>query len=523
MVTQLLGLKLRLLVNSFRRSPGQLFGLLFVLSCAGGATVAIAAGLGALRGVGVTQAGEGAISGGSLLMIGFIVVPLAFGANDALDPRAFSASGISPRRLAGGLLVASFLGVPAAALVVVAIAQTSLWASFGGTLPIALLSGPLIVVTAILGARVSMSVSASIMISDRARTATRLVALAFGVALAPTVVLLFSLNATLDGGSILSTAADIAGWTPLGAAWSAPAEAAAGHGALAVLKLALAVAFIAMLLLVWYRLVRSMLAHSGRTAYRPAPARLGWFALLPRTPTGAIAARSLTYWARDPRYLLALLAIPVAPVLFDSALAVAGVPLHVLALIPIPVMCLFLAWLVHNDVAYDGSAIWMHISANVTGGSDRIGRLVPPVLIGVPLIALGSPLCAVIFGDFSVLPSIIGVSSSALFAGLGLSSIVSARFPYPSTVPGDSAFAFPQSSNAWSGMIQSLAFFGSLVMTLPAILLAATGIVLGGFWPAIALLVGLVIGLTVFVFGIRVGAAVYRRRSAELLAFSLRN
>ena len=42
--------------------------------------------------------------------------------------------------------------------------------------------------------------------------------------------------------------------------------------------------------------------------------RMGLFALLPATPTGAITARSLTYWFRDPRYSGSLVVIPLLPV-----------------------------------------------------------------------------------------------------------------------------------------------------------------------------------------------------------------
>ena len=51
------------------------------------------------------------------------------------------------------------------------------------------------------------------------------------------------------------------------------------------------------------------------TAERPAVARerggLGWFALTPSTPAGGIAARSLIYWLRDPRYIVNLAIVPV--------------------------------------------------------------------------------------------------------------------------------------------------------------------------------------------------------------------
>ena len=35
--------------------------------------------------------------------------------------------------------------------------------------------------------------------------------------------------------------------------------------------------------------------------------------MFPGTPTGAVAARALTYWIRDPRYAQSLITIPLVP------------------------------------------------------------------------------------------------------------------------------------------------------------------------------------------------------------------
>ena len=42
----------------------------------------------------------------------------------------------------------------------------------------------------------------------------------------------------------------------------------------------------------------------------PRGLRLGWFDVLGSSRTGAIAARSITYWLRDPRYQASLVAVP---------------------------------------------------------------------------------------------------------------------------------------------------------------------------------------------------------------------
>src|SRR5690606_38634530 len=106
-----------------------------------------------------------------------------------------------------------------------------------------------------------------------------------------------------------------------------------------------ALATLALLVFGWVWLVQ----HQLTTTERPAAARertgLGWFALLPATPFGAIAARSLVYWLRDRRYIVNVVVVPIAGVLTVFPLLIAGVPLEVAVLVPVPVMALFFGWL----------------------------------------------------------------------------------------------------------------------------------------------------------------------------------
>ncbi len=111
----------------------------------------------------------------------------------------------------------------------------------------------------------------------------------------------------------------------------------------------------------------------------------------PARPAARSSARSLIYWFRDRRYVVNVLVIPIAAAITAVPLLIAGVPLEIVALVPVPFAALFLGWLPHNDVAYDSTAVWMHIASGVRGWSDRIGRLVPVLLIGLPLLALAIP------------------------------------------------------------------------------------------------------------------------------------
>jgi ABC-2 type transport system permease protein len=108
-----------------------------------------------------------------------------------------------------------------------------------------------------------------------------------------------------------------------------------------------------------------------------------------------------------------------------------------------------------------------------------------------------------------------------LLAGLGISSAVSARHPYPTVRPGDSPFAQPQSTLSSPG--QALSFFGTIAVTAPVFALAGLGLAVGGQWNQLAMLAGLVIGLGGYLLGVSVGARTFAQRAPELLAFTLRN
>ncbi|CAN5274212.1 hypothetical protein BH09ACT2_BH09ACT2_19230 [soil metagenome] len=525
MVAQFLGLKLRLLANTFRRSPLQVFGIVVGLLYAIGATGFTVAGFASLRRVEPVLAGDIIVAVGSAIVLGFLLVPLALGADNSLDPRSFSLFGIPANRLAAVLALAGLIGLPSLAIAAVAIAQVVTWARDPLSVIIALFSAVLIFATCLLAARVSSSVASLLLATRRARELTTLIMLVVLVLLAPAIALLASVDWDRGGLDALKSVADVAGWTPIGAAWSAPAEAASGNAGGAVLKLLIGAATAGLLWLAWRALVGWLLVAPQRRERASNYVGLGWFGRLPDSPVGAIAARSITYWIRDARYQMTLLAVPVAPLLFVVVLAVAGVSVSVLALIPVPVMCLFLAWSMHNDVASDSSAVWLHLASNTSGWADRLGRMVPALVIGIPLIAIGSPIAAAISGDDGALPSLIGVSSSLLLAGLGLSSVVSARFPYPSVRPGDSPYAQPQASGTGAGLIQSLTFFAAIALSAPALWFAVQGLLHPGVtsWSTFSLLVGLGMGLVLLALGVLWGGRIYSRRSPELLAFTLRH
>jgi ABC-2 type transport system permease protein len=198
------------------------------------------------------------------------------------------------------------------------------------------------------------------------------------------------------------------------------------------------------------------------------------------------------------------------------------VPNEIVAWVPVPVMCLFLGWTVHNDVAYDSTAFWAHVSASTRGSDDRWGRVVPPLVIGLPLALIGSAVTALVVADLGLIPGLVGFSVCVLFVALGVSSAISAGFPYPAVRPGDSPFAQPQAVGASGPVIQSLSFVAALVLSSPVVLLL---VLLPGL-PNLQFVVlgaGLVLGVLVLIGGVYGGGRIVNRRAPELLAFTLQN
>ncbi|MET0975959.1 MAG: hypothetical protein ABWX82_09855 [Leifsonia sp.] len=523
MVAQLLRLRLRLFGNLFRRGPwqvvgitvGLLYGFCIALLC-----LFVLAGLRFAPDVNLLR--DAIVVSGAIVVIGFIVVPLFLGSDDSFDPRRFALFGVPDRQLSFGLAVAAFVAIPAAVLAVALVGFVIAWTRGFGETVLAVLAAVVALVTCVLLARVTTSVAALFLATRRAREVSGVLGVAMIVLISPIIVLLVQVDWTSSGRALLRSLGGILSWTPLGAVWAVPGDAAAGSWGTAVIKLLIALATVGVLWLAWKSLVSRALVTPGRQAQSHAYHGLGWFDRMPPGPTGAVAARSLTYWIRDSRYWVSLVMIPVLPVLLVVPLAAVHVPTGVLALLPVPVMCIFLGWTIHNDVAYDSTAVWLHVASGVSGFSDRVGRLVPALLLSLPLIALGTIVSMLLYNDWSVLPSFVGVCASLFLVGLGCSSYTSARFPYPVPKPGASPFAQPQSSGTAAVAVQSLTFLVALLLTLPVLVFAALAIFVDPDWHLAAFIDGVGTGVVALVLGVWWGSRTFTHRGPEILASAIR-
>lgn len=515
MVAHVLRLRLDLLIGALRgdrrRVTRHAIALVLLIVAVG----VVCAGILSLRTAPDDVAFAVTMIGCSALTLGFFVAAIVGGADDQLDPRRFAVFGATPRATAWATLPASVISVPVLGVVVVAAALATMWIAHGATTAVAVASAVLGVLTCMLFAKIALAIVGLVLRDRRSRELTGVFLIAMLVVVVPVVVFLASLEWRGEVPSALTQAVDVLALTPLGAAWSLPARELTGSFAAPLL---VAVVTLLAQTALWLWLVDRLLT----TTERPGSARerrgLGWFDLTGGTPTGGIAARSLIYWLRDPRYLVNVAIVPVAAIVTIVPLVLVGVPLATAVLLPAPLMALFLGWLAHNDLAYDSTALWMHIASAVRGSADRAGRLVPVVAVGILILAVTIPVTVSLHGRWAILPAMVGVCASLFLCGLGLSSVASVVAPYPVSRPGDSPFQQPQRTGG--GLSQGVVLVGAVALSLPSLWWGWLTLSVDAEWAWTALWGGIGIGVVVLIAGILGGGAVFDRSGGRLMEFA---
>jgi len=532
-VAHLLSLKLRLLRNGLRRSPWQVVALVIGLLYGLGIAALAVAGLVALRAASAETAATAVGLGGALLVLGWALVPLvAFGTDATLDPSRLVLLPLTARQLVGGLLLVGLVSVPGLVTALAALATVVTWSR-----------GPLVVAVALAGALLGLATCVALSRATTTAAAgllhgrrTREVGAGIGALVVSGLGLVpLALQSTggLDADRVRRIAG-VLGWTPLGWAWTAPAEVALGRPGAGLAKLVLAALALVVVLALWAAALERALvtppsAGGGRratvgSASGPASRAL---ARLERTPTGAVTARALRYWRRDPRYLTALVALIAIPLLVVFLGATSVLPAGAAALAAAPVLGWALGWTGHNDVAYDGSAVWLHVASGLPGRADRLGRAAALLVWAVPLVLVAAVVAAALSGTWGLLPATTGAALALLGSGVGVSAVASALTPYPVPEPGANPFATPRGA-AIASLVAQLAttvVTGLVASPALALLVAAAitdrpGLAAALAWAALA--TGLVCGAGAAVLGVVSGGRLFERRGPQLIAVASR-
>lgn len=520
MVAHLVRLKLTLLRNSLKRSPWQLVGLILGGLYGLGVLVMILVGLAALGMAEPDLIGTVIVLAGAAVTLGWLVIPVvAAGLDMTLDPARFTTYSIPMKSMLAGLLVGSFIGIPGAVTLVASVGTAASWWRHPLAAAVAVVCGVLGAVTCIVASRAITAASASLASSRRFKDVSGIVLLIPLMFLGP---IISGVSAGVsDFREYLPALANTVSWTPLGAIWSVPADVAQGSYGAAGLKFLISLATIAALAWAWKAcLSRALVTPAFAGGARRGGGKLGFFNWFPATATGAVAARCLTYWFRDPRYSAGLLIAPLLPLIFVFAGSQAGGGSAIgLALGFGGALAAFLVvWSISADISYDNTAFALHIATGVNGLADRTGRAVAAGVLALPLGVLYAVVGAIFAGDIGQLPATLGVVLGVVGSGLGLSSVFSSRFTSNVPLPGDSPMKTRPGNGLSTALIQLAGFAGLGVLVLPELVLAIVGIATGQLlYSWLALLVGIVLGAVFLVVGIRQGAGIYNKRAPELL------
>ncbi|WBU38171.1 ABC transporter permease [Homoserinibacter sp. YIM 151385] len=524
MVAELLGLRLRVIANTLRGSRRDVGSrAIAILAAIAAPLLAIAL----LRGLAGRP--DGALEDATLILATWtpvlaLLVPVLRRAPDPAHPRAFIPFGLRAPAVALVLLGYAVLSLPSLVLGIAAVGLVDAWSRAGAPPAAALASAVSIYLVGLLLAVIGRVIGGSSSRGLGTRVA-RVVAVLVLVLLAIRLLPVLVGDPRYAFGRLAELAASLDG-TPVAVLAQHPVLARDGLGGADAGILLGGVLAAAVLWGAWMLWIA--VAMRGSVVRRRIGIDLsaGWFRILGGGPTGAVAARSVTYWLRDPRYAGSFAFLPLLPFLIVGVGLVGGVPISTTALVALPLMVLVLAWAtLHNDVAHDSSAIWLHVVSGTSGLADRLGRLVPPLVIGIVMIAIGAPLTAAIVGDSRLVPVVAGVSAALLLGAIGISSAVSARFPYPAPRPGDSAFDAPQASTGSPGGTQALTFLGAMVVAVPALWAGWQALTTPEVdrWSWSGLGLGIGAGVLVAAAGIALGARAFERRGPELLAASLQS
>lgn len=466
------------------------------------------------------QRADYAVLGGASIILMWSLTPvLLAGVDRSLSIDSLRLFPLRRGEVMIGLGMASLIGsgglALCCALAVLVASVTTEWA----VLPISTGVGLLSIVLAVLARQLLLDALSLLTAARRRREVFGIIVLV-AVVLCISAVLLISSSGWLASWFSVDQLVSLLVWTPFGAPWAIPGAMVAGRTAEATAYAGITLFSLLVMSAVWGMLVTRRL--------RPAPSRgrpIGRYGLsvlrvVPDSVLGAVAARTLINWIRDPRYST-MWAFALALPVLGAVMSIIGGTYWLLMIYP-----LFSLFLVATtgalDISNDGKSHAVHISVSVGGFHDALGRTLGHTLAASPFIALSIGLG---FRVMSPLEAIgyAGVTIAVAGGTLGAARATTARILVPvasgdrdatETRPGS---GFPTFLHYGVSAITACA--SSAVPTVLAVLATATGV-----WQLAvgALVVGIVCGAGAAWLGVGIGARILDRSPHQTYAGILR-
>lgn len=512
-------LRWRLLRGSINHGGAEQAGA--VLSTVASGVVGLGAGAAmAIAGHRVDFAGELAVLFCTIVTVAVLGFGVVAGVAQPIDPRVIAAEPLDDRERTLGLLVASAVGPPGLAALVLGIGVGAGMLRGPGSVPFVVLAVASWLLALLLAARTVTNLL-SLLASSHPRTSQLLVGVA-GLAFYALFQLipLILRDITPSGRRRL---AHVLTWTPpgligrsLGSAGTSPLRAVA--------FLVAGSLWLVVLVLAFKRSTRTLtlaVRHgSGRTASAAAPSVLVRLArrACGDEAVGAVAWRSILTRFRTPRTMLETftgagvgLAAVLVPTLWrddpgSGAVLVGGA---------VQLAVLFMAG---NSFGIDGPPIAYEL---LTGADTRtlvIGKARAIAIVAAPLGIAGPVLAAAITAEWRYFVAGLGIGIGGLLAGTGAAVVQSALVPI--AVPeSDNPFASGESGRGFvAGLLLAVVLAGLALVTLP-VALALFWAVSRGDTPLVTAygLLTVLVGWFVLRLGVQIAVWRLRGRDPEFL------
>ena len=472
MVAPLIAVRLRSQLSALRSSPWAMVGYILLVLMLLPLFVGLTVGLSYLRFLPDVRSPLMLTAGAVLVLVWTFGSVLFFAMDDSVSPQRLVLFPLRSRDLLVPLLVSDLLTLPGVFTLLVCCGFMIGWATDPLLTITGIASTALGVVTGMLAGRILVTSLSRWLAARRSRDLLY-------------VVLLLGLIAISWGGPLLSRGmfnldlnreaielvGDAAGWSPMGWAWSLPADLAAGRSGVAALRLALALVLLAAMIWLWSRQLDRALTSPLPSAGGGAPTVSSpWLdRLFPPNPAGAIAARNLRYLRRDPRRFASVLVIMATPFFVVFMNMVRDEKLIPEFLWLVAALATWMGGIsALHDTPMDGSALWLHAVSGIRGFEDRLGRLMANSLIYGGTFAMTMVLASTLLGAWGVFPFAFGLGLGTLIANQGMSLLISSFLNGTAPPPGTNPFASTSKGQGAAFLASVLQMIGSAILLLPA-------------------------------------------------------
>ena len=471
MVAPLIAVRLRSQLSALRSSPWAMVGYILLVLMLLPLFVGLTVGLSYLRFLPDVRSPLMLTAGAVLVLVWTFGSVLFFAMDDSVSPQRLVLFPLRSRDLLVPLLVSDLLTLPGVFTLLVCCGFMIGWATDPLLTITGIASTALGVVTGMLAGRILVTSLSRWLAARRSRDLLY-------------VVLLLGLIAISWGGPLLSRGmfnldlnreaiellGDAAGWSPMGWAWSLPADLAAGRSGVAALRLALALVLLAAMIWLWSRQLDRALTSPLPSAGGGAPTVSSpWLdRLFPPNPAGAIAARNLRYLRRDPRRFASVLVIMATPFFVVFMNMVRDEKLIPEFLWLVAALATWMGGIsALQDTPMDGSALWLHAVSGIRGFEDRLGRLMANSLIYGGTFAVTMVLASALLGAWGIFPFAFGLGLGTLIANQGMSLLVSSFLNGTAPPPGTNPFASTSKGQGAAFLASMLQMIGSVILLLP--------------------------------------------------------